>query len=144
MGGTFPPMDPPMAAVESSEIQVVPAFSLGASTWWSSALGTLLLQDSSLPILWIWYVLLLLISAFNIAWMTVRMRGVAAPDGYGKTMKFLAVPWVLECAWRSALPSLYLQRFVFWDTWLNAILVDRTWACVGELAWTYQMALALR
>ena len=39
---------------------------------------------------------------------------------------------------RSVFPSLYLQRFVFWDTPLNAILVDRTWAFVGELAYIYQ------
>jgi len=57
-------------------------------------------------------------------------------------MKLLGVPFVWNCGWRSLLPSLYLQRFVFWDTWLNSILVDRTWACIGELACT-SAALAL-
>lgn len=58
-------------------------------------------------------------------------------------MKALGVPFVWNCAWRTVFPSLYLQRFVFWDTWLSAILVDRIWACIGELAWTCQIALAL-
>ncbi|CAK0863209.1 unnamed protein product, partial [Prorocentrum cordatum] len=37
-------------------------------------------------------------------------------------------------------PSLYMQRFAFWDTQLNAILVDRTWACAGELSWNAALA----
>ena len=53
----------------------------------------------------------------------------------------LAAPVVLQCAWRSAFPSLYLQRFAFWDTPLNSILVDRTLACVGELSWNGALAL---
>lgn len=56
----------------------------------------------------------------------------------------LAVPWVINCAYRSVFPSLYLQRFVFWDTPLNGILVDRGFACVGELCWVFQTSLALR
>eukprot|EP00939_MAST-03C_sp_MAST-3C-sp1_P004230 g4230.t1 len=34
-------------------------------------------------------------------------------------------------------------RFVFWNTCLNSIIVDRTLACVGELCWCAQFALAL-
>lgn len=59
-------------------------------------------------------------------------------------MKWLAVPWVLECAYRSVFPSLYLQRYTFWDTPLNSIIVDRTLACAGELSWSFQVAYALR
>ena len=59
-------------------------------------------------------------------------------------MKYLAVPWVWECAWRSVFPALYLQRYAWYDSPLNSILVDRCVACVGELCWTLQIAIALR
>ena len=59
-------------------------------------------------------------------------------------MKYLAVPWVWECAWRSVFPALYLQRYAWYDSPLNSILVDRCFACVGELCWTLQIAIALR
>lgn len=45
---------------------------------------------------------------------------------------------------RSVFPSLYLPRYVVWDTMLNSIFVDRFWACIGELTWTFQIALAMR
>lgn len=70
--------------------------------------------------------------------------GGRSNESYKGCMRCLAVPWVWECAWRSVFPSLYLQRFVVWDTFLNSIIVDRCWACCGELSWTYQIALALR
>ena len=35
------------------------------------------------------------------------------------------------------------QRFTFWDTPLNSIIVDRTFACAGEITWTAQIAIAL-
>ena len=94
-------------------------------------------------LLWAWYALLVSVSAFNLAALALAWKRIDARDEYGAWMKRLAVPWVLECAWRSVFPSLYLQRYVFWDTPLNAILVDRTWACVGELAYVAQTALAL-
>jgi len=87
---------------------------------------------------------MIVVSFINICWMGYRWVKVKPTDSYGKWMKYLALPWVLECAWRSVFPSLYLQRFVFWDTILNSIIVDRCWACVGELAWTFQMSYALR
>jgi len=59
-------------------------------------------------------------------------------------MRYLAVPWVWECAWRSVFPALYLQRYAWYDSPLNSILVDRCVACVGELCWTLQIAIALR
>ena len=78
--------------------------------------------------------------------LIVLKRYIKAPKGhenYGLAMKLLGVPFVWNCGWRALLPSLYLQRFVFWDTWLNSILVDRTWACIGELACTATLALLL-
>lgn len=97
-----------------------------------------------IPPLWFWWGCLVAVSILNIILLGVAMVKIDPKDSYGKLMKVLAIPWVLECAWRSVFPSLYLQRFVFWDTWLNSVIVDRTWACAGELAWVYQTALALR
>merc|ERR1711871_560801 len=101
-------------------------------------------SDGTIPPLWAWWGCLVAVSVLNIILLIIAMVKIDPKDVYGKLMKALAVPWVLECAWRSVLPSLYLQRFVFWDTWLNSIIVDRTWACIGELSWVYQTACALR
>lgn len=55
----------------------------------------------------------------------------------------LAAPMVVQCAWRSVFPSLYLQRFTFYDTPLNSIMVDRTLACAGELSWNAALVTCL-
>ena len=64
---------------------------------------------------------------------------------------FLTVRWSdgraafrFNCAWRATIPSLYLQRYVFWDVWGNSILLERTFACAGELSWTYAIFLGVR
>ena len=89
-----------------------------------------------------WWALLLLASAANIAGYALLLRGGRRPASpYATALTALAAPVVLQCAWRSAFPSLYLQRFAFWDTPLNSILVDRTLACVGELSWNGALAL---
>jgi hypothetical protein len=95
--------------------------------------------------LWAWYAFLVIVcAAGNLTLLAVVWRCTDAKDEYGKWMKYLAVPWVVECAWRSVFPSLYLQRYAFWDTPLNSIIVDRNFACVGELAFQVQVCLALR
>jgi len=76
--------------------------------------------------------------------MTFDLLAASSIADNAQAMKWLAVPWVLECAYRACFPSLYLQRYAFWDTPLNSIIVDRTWACVGELSWSFQVAYALR
>ena len=65
----------------------------------------------------------------------------AVPTAYQRRLRLLALPVVLQCAWRGVFPSLYLQRFAFWDTPLNSILVDRTLACAGELSWNLALAV---
>lgn len=95
--------------------------------------------------LWAWYAFLVIVcAAGNLTLLAVVWRRTEAKDAYGKWMKYLAVPWVVECAWRSVFPSLYLQRYAFWDTPLNSIIVDRTLACAGELAFQVQVCLALK
>ena len=90
-----------------------------------------------------WHTALCVIGAVNVVALFVLLAKVDAKDGYGRWMKLLCVPWVVECAWRSVFVSLYLQRYVWYDSPLNAILVDRCLACVGELCWTVQISMAL-
>ena len=96
----------------------------------------------------LWYGALVALSVLNPLLLVVTAcRNPLSTDPerrrYQLWMLCLAIPFVVECAWRGVFPSLYLQRFTFWDTPLNAILVDRTWACVGELAYVGQTAIAL-
>jgi len=100
-------------------------------------------NDDTSQMLWVWYGCLCAFSCINLGLCAFLFHKIHPQDSYGRTMKLLAVPWVVECAYRSFFPSLYLQRYVIWDTVFNSILVDRNFACVGELCWTAQFALAL-
>ena len=86
---------------------------------------------------------MLVIAPLNLILLFFSWKKTTETDTYSKHMRILAIPWVWECSWRAAFPSLYLQRFVVWDTPLNAVIVDRNFACVGELAWTAQIAYAM-
>jgi hypothetical protein len=67
--------------------------------------------------LYVWYAFLCAVAMLNLHLLVRRWKTVEAVAKYQETMKVLAIPWVFECAWRSVFPSLYLERFVFWDTW---------------------------
>lgn len=101
------------------------------------------MEKSSNEILWIWYVSMCTISVVNLSVLIYLYKKIEARTFYEKTMKALAIPWTFECAYRCYFPSLYLQRYVFWDTPLNSIIVDRTLAFIGEMCWVTQTALAL-
>lgn len=92
------------------------------------------------PTVQLWYGLLLVAALVNIA-LYVYSTQTPAAQSYQSQLRLLAFPVVLQCAWRSVFPSLYLQRYVFWDTPLNSILLDRSFACVGELTWNTMLAL---
>eukprot|EP00039_Didymoeca_costata_P004689 m.75551 g.75551 ORF g.75551 m.75551 type:complete len:336 (+) comp12507_c0_seq1:116-1123(+) len=101
-------------------------------------------EDAGCHTLFLWYVGMCGVSLLNVLLLATAIVWLTPTTSYEKTMKWLAVPWVWECAYRSFFPSLYLQRFVFWNTWLNSIIVDRTFACIGELCWTAQFSFALQ
>mmetsp|Transcript_24606 Transcript_24606/g.59363 ORF Transcript_24606/g.59363 Transcript_24606/m.59363 type:complete len:293 (-) Transcript_24606:292-1170(-) len=96
----------------------------------------------------LWYAALCAVAVLN-PLLLARTRRNHPPSSdpprkaYQQKMFLLALPMVFECSYRSVFPSLYLQRYTFWDTPLNSILIDRTFACVGEITWTAQIALAL-
>eukprot|EP00747_Dinoflagellata_sp_TGD_P026777 gnl/TRDRNA2_/TRDRNA2_132172_c0_seq2.p1 gnl/TRDRNA2_/TRDRNA2_132172_c0~~gnl/TRDRNA2_/TRDRNA2_132172_c0_seq2.p1 ORF type:complete len:304 (+),score=31.25 gnl/TRDRNA2_/TRDRNA2_132172_c0_seq2:338-1249(+) len=97
---------------------------------------------------WVWWGSMVAVAVFNvIVYMCVKshMKGESDPSvqRYKRVMGKLALPFVFECAWRSAFPCLYNQRQVLVDVPLSSILVDRSLAAVGEVCWTMQMSLAI-
>lgn len=62
---------------------------------------------------------------------------------YQKTMRRLALPMVVVCAWRSVFPNLYAERITWYDSWVCSILVARMLATIAEVCWVAQVALAL-
>jgi len=101
---------------------------------------------------WVWWGSMVAISVLNIVvccllWadllpLAASPRG-AATMKYAVRLRWLAVPLVLQCAWRSVFPSVYNSRQTFFDTPLNSIIIDRTLAAVGEVTWMTQVALAM-
>jgi hypothetical protein len=99
------------------------------------------------PLVTLWYTTLVAAGVVNIVALVYLTRRPLSPDprhrAYEQKLRAFAVPVVVQCAWRGMFPSLYLQRYTFWDTPCNAILLDRTLACVGELSWNAALATAL-
>lgn len=98
---------------------------------------------------WLWWGVMVAIAIFNVGlygYVVLHQGGQGESASirlYMRRMKWLAIPFVVECAWRSIFPSVYNTRQVFWDTPLNAILVDRALAALGEVVWVTQIAMAL-
>jgi len=97
-----------------------------------------------------WHFLLVGASIANVLFSVYAARSKklppsAPPERHSlqKRLFALSMPVVFECVWRSVFPSLYLQRFVFFDTPLSSILLLRTFACVGELTWNGALALCI-
>ena len=63
---------------------------------------------------------------------------------YRRTQRFLAVPFVLVCAFRAFFPTIYLFRRCFIDSPLSNILAARLLASVAEVCYVTQVSLALR
>ena len=62
---------------------------------------------------------------------------------YEDKMRWLTLPYVVQCAWRSFWPEVYNTRVVFWDTLFNSCFIGRMLATIGEVTWVTQIALAL-
>lgn len=59
---------------------------------------------------------------------------------YDNMMKWLALPYVVQCAWRSFWPEVYNDRFVYWDVWMSSIFIGRMLATIGEITWIIQVS----
>ena len=60
---------------------------------------------------------------------------------YLMTVRYLPLPYVVECTWRSFLPTLYNSRHVVYDTPASSILLERSLAFVGEVSWGCQLGI---
>lgn len=77
------------------------------------------------------------------AWLEAQISVAPSKRRYLCGLRWLAIPLVLECVWRSVLPCLYLSRQTFFDTPLNSIMLALTLEIIGEVAWISQVAWAI-
>ena len=103
-------------------------------------------EQENIP--WTWFVSLAFFSVCNIiAYISVLNMPYSSKHRairrYEDKMRWLAFPYVLQCAWRSFWPEVYNTRVVFWDTILNSCFIGRMLATIGEVTWIIQIALAL-
>merc|ERR1719240_1547419 len=96
----------------------------------------------------IWYTFMCTAGACNVlAFCIVFSRQTPSIDKqvrwYQWWMRWLAVPVVFVCTWRSVFPNLYPGRYTWYDTWLCSILFARMLATIAEIALVVQIALAL-
>jgi hypothetical protein len=100
----------------------------------------------------IWWMLLCAVSAFNvIAWtLSARAlrhrRAALTPREYSlsKALLSLSALYVLGCAYRSVFPVFDVPRIVLVNSFLSSVAVGRSVATVAELAFVAQWALLLR
>jgi hypothetical protein len=98
----------------------------------------------------LWWILLSLVSAANIAvWLVLyRQFQEQPPVGLAGTfgvqlMFLLSAAYVFGCAFRSFLPRADVQRICLFDTWLSSVVVGRSVATVAEVCFAAQWALVL-
>ena len=99
--------------------------------------------------MWTWYITLTCISLFNyilyaLVVNEVRISKIDERDQtYQLRMRYLSLPFIFVCSYRSVFPSIYLYRLVWFDTIFNSILLARSLAFIAEMAWVIQIALAV-
>jgi len=76
-------------------------------------------------------------------WRSQKLSKVDALQRYQKTMRLLAGPFVLVCAWRAAFPNIYASRVTWYDSMLCSIFISRMMATVAEVCWVTQICMAL-
>jgi hypothetical protein len=99
-----------------------------------------------------WWWLLCATAAINIiAWsvsnrIVLRRAAGSSAAGYvlQQRLSWLALVYVLGCAFRSAFPMLDVPRSCLHDTWISRIAVGRSVATVAELCFAAQWWLVLR
>jgi hypothetical protein len=90
----------------------------------------------------LWRCGLALSAALNVCMFVLVLR-VPPRDLTLSVQRWLAAPYVFQTSWRSVFISEYIGRRTVTASQLNSPLVARLLACVGELCFGIQMALAL-
>lgn len=105
-------------------------------------------HDEAISTSWVWWGSMVLIAIFNCVFFACVCHNQKPSDDpetrrYQAACKWLAVPFVFECAYRSVFPSTYNARDTFFDTPFNCVFLDRSLAAVGEVCWIIQFAIIL-
>ena len=62
---------------------------------------------------------------------------------YVQIMLWVALPNVIQGAWRSFFPQQYNERIGFWNNPMNNVFIGRSLASIGEVTWAIQVSLCL-
>lgn len=100
----------------------------------------------------IWWMLLCALSAFNITIWTLSARSLqrrsealpAREYSLCKALLFLSALYVLGCAYRSLFPVFDVPRIVLVNSFFSSVAVGRSVATIAELSFVAQWALLLR
>jgi hypothetical protein len=100
----------------------------------------------------IWWMLLCTLSAFNIIVWTLSARSLqrrsealpAREYSLSKALLYLSAIYVLGCAYRSVFPVFDVPRIVLVNSFLSSVAVGRSVATIAELSFVAQWALLLR
>lgn len=100
----------------------------------------------------IWWMLLCGLSAFNIIAWTLTARSLrrrretlpAREYSLSKALLWLSALYVLGCAYRSLFPVFDVPRIVLVNSFLSSVAVGRSVATIAELSFVAQWALLLR
>ena len=95
-----------------------------------------------------WYQALCFFSVLNIiAYMRILYlpyRSTSPSQAkYEYWIRWLALPYVFQCAYRSFWPMQYNSRVVFWATILNSCFIGRMLATVAEVTWIIQVRMGV-
>ena len=102
-----------------------------------------------------WWVSLVVIAVINwvlfaITWWHTRKNLKYCHDKHAWSywyvffMRILAIPYVIECSYRSFLPGQYNTRVTIINSEWNSVLIERLLAFFGEISWGIQIGWSLR
>jgi hypothetical protein len=100
----------------------------------------------------IWWMLLCALSAFNIVAWTLSARSLqrrretlpAREYSLSKALLYLSALYVLGCAYRSVFPVFDVHRIVLVNSIFSSVAIGRSVATIAELSFVAQWALLLR
>lgn len=101
-------------------------------------------QDTTLS--WMWWFFLVCAAVVNLTLYARQVRQRAVDDEQARRRRMmarLALPYVFQIAWRSALPSEYPTRRTFFDMPANSAMLARMLAAIGETCFAAELATAI-
>lgn len=102
------------------------------SIWWVLLSAAAVVNIS----FWIW--------TWNYKYRSAQINRISQLWHNRSNMIWFSALYVFVCAFRSILPRADVQRICLYDTWFSSVLVGRTVATIGELAFVAQWVIVLR